>query len=115
MNANPELNEILEEFAYPYSLDHYAGEEKTYFTYNYTDERAEWFADDLAREETAYIDIHFFCPTEFDYMELKKRLSLRLEEKGFAYPDFQALINEDTKRRHLIFGTNITKSIEREE
>lgn len=107
MNANRLIEDTLSPLEYPIDYMSYAGSAERYFTYNYSDDRAELYADDEPVNDIAYIQIHFFSPKTFNHMQLKKQVRERLFSAGFSYPRISSFYENDTDMNHLVFECEI--------
>ena len=97
--------DLLKPLGYPISYISYAGTEDKYFVFNYITEEGLLFADDKAIYDTYPMQIHFFAPSSFNHLSIKKQVKDLLIENGFAYPRIRTLYEQDTKYNHLVFET----------
>lgn len=81
----------------------YEGTSKTYVTFNYAGDRGVDFADDVPQGEQASLQIHFFCPKDFNYKNLIKQIRSALFKADFSYPKIQELYEKETQINHIIF------------
>jgi hypothetical protein len=74
LNVNGRIIEALKPLGYPVKADAYKGSAKTYIVFNYEDDRATHFEDNKPKLDTAYLQIHLFCPADFNYNTVKKQI-----------------------------------------
>lgn len=115
MNANSIIINALSPLGYPVKPDVYTGTESIYFTFNYSDDRSEDFADDEPQNDVAYMQIHLFTPQTFNITNLKKQARMKLFQAGFTYPSIQQFYENDTKMNHVVFTCQIDGQPETEE
>jgi hypothetical protein len=92
----------------------YKGTATTYIVFNYEDDRATEYEDNEPKSDTAYLQIHLFCPGDFNYNTLKKQIRSKLYLAGFSYPQISSFYEDDTDKNHLIFQCQIEGQSERE-
>ena len=115
MNVNGLISNALKSLGHPVYPDKYTGTAETYIIFNYEDDRGEVFADDEPEIDKAYLQIHLFCPGNFNYMTLKKQIRSKLFRAGFSYPSITSLYEKDTDKNHIIFQCEIEGESETEE
>ncbi len=94
----------------------YSGLSNTYIVFNYTDDRGELFADDTPQEDIASLQIHLFCPGDYNYLNLKKQIRSKLFAAGFTYPEIPFdTYEKDTDKKHIVFECEIDGNSEVEE
>lgn len=107
MTVNEKIIGALKQFGIPALPDFYDGDAPEYFTFDYADDRATDFGDNVPLHVVAYIQVHYFCQMDKDYLSMKKKIRQALFDAGFTYPDAtDATITED-KIRHLVFECEI--------
>jgi len=118
MNVNNLIINTLSTLTYPVEFNVYkpppgSTPNTIYFTFNYEDERAETFADNEPQIDVAYLQIHLFTPSGFNFMTLKKRVRAKLFKAGFTYPNITTLYEDE--KNHLIFQCEIEGQSETED
>ena len=113
MNVNPiilGLKTISSLAAYPVVPDEYEGTAKKYITFTYEDERGTERGDDKVLADTAYIQLNFFTPKNYNYMSDKEDIKTYLEEVGIVSSVTSRVyeINNE-KIRQTTFTVEITK------
>jgi hypothetical protein len=97
-------------------LNKYSGTSETYVTFNYEDDRATHYEDNEPKIDTAFLQIHLFCPADFNYNTLKKQIRSKLYRAGFSYPQITGPFYEDeTGKNHIVFQCQIDGQSETEE
>ena len=84
MNVNRIVEALSSVAGCPVELDVYSGRQQRYITYTYEDERPEMQGDNRTLADTAYIQIHYFVPREYDYMADKHKIRDYLEQSGLS-------------------------------
>lgn len=105
MNINEKIMKALEPIKLPVYPDRYEGQKTSYYTFNYVDDRASGFGDDIPTGVAVSMQIHLFLPRTKNYMELKKNTRDALFRAGFTFPEITELINGEV--RHLVFECEI--------
>lgn len=106
MTVNQKIITALQPLRLPITPDFFGSGEKEYITFNYADDRAKNFGDDMPLNVVAYMQVHYFLPIEKDYLYNKKEIRKLLFAAGFTYPEVTEQI-EDKTTRHLIFECEI--------
>lgn len=107
MTVNEKIINALKQFGIPVFPDFFDGDAPEYFTFNYADDRPADFGDDIPLHIVAYMQIHYFCGMDKDYLSIKKKIRKALFDAGFTYPEVtDATIVEDGIR-HLVFECEI--------
>jgi len=109
MSVNSTIKTILDVYGYPVEFMGYEGLLKTYFVFNYSDDRGDAYSDDSPEFNMVSVQIHFFSPLTFNHLILKKQIRNALFENGFTYPTVQTFYESDTKLNHLIFECDYTE------
>lgn len=112
MTIHAKIIQALKPFGMPVKPDLYTGTEKRYIIFNYADDRAVLFADNAPLCVVAYMQIHLFIPLDEDYLNIKSRIRKALFDAGFTYPEVTEQIENDTKKRHIIFECEIEEESE---
>lgn len=115
MTVNQIIIEALKSFGIPIVPNFYEGESEEYITFNYADDRAALYADNDPVTNISYMQIHYFLPSNKDYLEDKKKMRKALHKSGFTYPGVTELVESDNKIRHIIFECEIENEYEMEE
>lgn len=124
MSVNALIRKTLKSFGFEVVPDVYDGEDETYFTFNFPDERGAGFADNAPSHLITYVQIHLFIPEDESYLQLKKDVREALFTAGFTYPAVTVRTEKEvsakslaekkkTEARHIIFECEIEE--EREE
>lgn len=116
MNINEKLIKLKQETGYPVCQDFYEGKEERYITFTYEDERAALYGDNEELAETAYLQVSFYFPEDFNYFEDKKKIKKALKKEGFNVESIQTWLEDaktGTKKiRRILFIVNITMEAE---
>lgn len=115
MNVNGLIINTLKPLVSEISPGHYTGTAEIYIAFNYEDDRGEMYADDAPEVDKAYMQIHLFCPDNYNYTVLKKQIRSRLFCAGFSYPSVSEFYEKDTRKNHLVFQCEIVGEPEMEE
>lgn len=107
MTVNETIKNALEPFGIPVVADFFGREEKEYFTFNYADDRAADFGDDIPLHVVAHMQIHYFAPMAKNYLHMKKQVRKALLAAGFTYPQVTDATILSDKIRHLVFECSI--------
>lgn len=107
MSVNAKIKNALAVFGIPTYADFYGGDASEYFTFNYADDRAVDFGDDRPLHAVAFMQIHYICPMEKDYISIKKRIRKALFDTGFTYPAVTDATIPADGIRHLVFECEI--------
>lgn len=86
MSVNQRILETLAPLGFPVVPDLYSEKADKYITFNYT-ARGASFADDAPQYDICLVQVHFFCPHDFDSVETRKAIRRRLFETGFTWPE----------------------------
>lgn len=113
MTVNEKIIEALSSVGVPVTPDFNGGGKQEYITFNFADDRAVEFGDDAPLFDVAYMQIHYFLPSEKNYRETKKRIRKLLFDAGFTFPDVTEVT--EGKKRHLVFECEIENEYEMEE
>lgn len=113
MNVNPiilGLNTVQSLANIPIEEDEYSGKEKTWITFTYEDERGTERGDDKVLADTAYIQVNFFTPRDYNYKSDKEDIKTYLEEVGIVTSvTSRAYEINNEKIRQTTFTVEITK------
>ena len=114
MNISGLLDEIGEVVGCEIEQDIYTGNAERYATYTYEDERTDLIADNQTKADTAYIQVSYFFPLDYQYMEDKHKIRDYLESNGFKVTSIRCWVEDATTGyqhiRHLLFETNYTET-----
>lgn len=110
MNVNKTVKNALESLGYTVSPDWVVEGKEKYFAFTYS-QRPEDYADDTAITERTDLTVHFFCPYDFDYLDLAEQVKRRLHAAGYSWPTVDSWADPDgrqqegkwKKYRHVIF------------
>lgn len=115
MTVNEKIRNALAGFALPVTADFFGGGEEEYVTFNYADDRAAAFADDVPILVEADLQIHYFLPADKNYLKNKKEIRKALFGAGFTYPAVTEFTEPDSNVRHIIFECRIENDDETED
>ena len=113
MNVNRIVEGLGSVIGCPVEPDVYSGQQKRYITYTYEDERPNMQGDNRTLADTAYIQINYFVPREYNYMADKHKIRDYLEQNGFKVTSIRSWMEDEATGfpniRHLLFETNYTE------
>lgn len=114
MNVNEKLQKLEMVANCDVEPDEYGGNQNRYITYTYEDERPTTYGDNKPLEDTAYLQVSFFTPKSYNYMEDKHKIRNYLEEQGFKVTSIRSWVEDARtgyeKIRHTVFEVNYTES-----
>lgn len=114
MNVNEKILGLKEIADCPVVPDVYDGTEDRYITFTYEDERPDTRADNGVEADVSYIQIAYFVPKTYDYMNDKHRIRDYLEANGFQVTSIRSWIDADIIKeqyiRHVAFETSYLES-----
>ena len=90
----------------------YNGTATNYITFNIMDSRCEVFSDNTPKLDTTAMQIHLFCPLNYDYYSDKTNIRKELVKSGFTYPIVTTMVETDTQKRHIVFECEIQENSE---
>jgi hypothetical protein len=114
-NVNKIIIAALKPFGLPVAENIYEGTKKEYFTFNYADDAVGDMGDDVPQAYVAYMQIHYFCPLEKSYADMKRRIRKALIAAGFTPPEVVDASDLADRTRHLVFECDIENEYELEE
>lgn len=82
MNINSRITGLEEVTGCPVEADIYTGTADRYITFTWEDERPASHGDNRAVADTAYLQISYFCPSDYDYFADKHTIRDYLESWG---------------------------------
>ena len=85
MELNELLFKIFKALGIEVAQDEYLGKQAKYATFTYYDEQPTSWADNEVTSDTAYLQIQFVTPKNYDYFAEKKAIRNALESTGFTY------------------------------
>ena len=106
-NVNKIIISALRPFGLPIAENLYTGTGKEYFTFNFADDSAGDLGDDEPQAYVAYVQIHYFCPLNASYADMKRRIRAALVSAGFSAPSVTDASDLDERVRHLVFECDI--------
>lgn len=107
MTAFEKIIEAIQPFGYPYTAGVYEGKEKRWFTFNFSDDYGDAYADDTPQSVIVEVQIHFFLPYEEDFTRIKNKIRNAIFSQGFTFPEIHILEDENPDIRHLVFECKI--------
>ena len=97
----------------PVEQDVYTGKETKYITFTYEDERPKLRGNNQVLGDTAYIQISYFVPKDYNYMTDKHKIRNYLEAKGFQVTSIRCWMENAVTGfqnvRHILFEANYTE------
>lgn len=118
-SVNKMIVAALAPFGLPVADRIYRGEKDSYFTYILADDAMADAGDDTVQAYVAYIQIHFICPMDQKYTDIRRRIRSALTEAGFTPPSVSDVSDltsqiEAERVRHLVFETSIENEYDME-
>lgn len=101
--VNKMIVSALRPFDLPIAEALYEGSAKEFFTYNIALDFVADTGDDLPQAYVASIQVHYICPWEQSYTEMKERIRKRLICAGATPPDVKDVSDPPERIRHLVF------------
>lgn len=106
MSVNERITSALTSLGYPIRADLYTGSEGTYFTFNYAT-RGCCFGDNKPGYDLYLVQVHFFCPYTFDYVDMIGSVKSLLFGAGFTWPEMENATGDYAEAakagRHFVF------------
>ena len=96
---------------YPCYANTYTGKDDTYFVFNYNVVPDD-YGDDEPNHVRYLIQVHFYCPSTLNTIEIAKKVKLALEKAGLTYPE--QVDASDEEGQHIVFECEGIEWIERE-
>lgn len=115
MTVNQKIINALQFLQIPITADFFGGGKEEYVTFNYVTDEGEVFADDEPTEDITGLQIHYFLPSDRNYLDNKRKIRKALLKAGCTYPDVTVLMEPDNKTRHIVFECEIENEFELEE
>lgn len=113
MNLNPIILGLKDVVKVPVEPDIYTGEDERFIVFTYEDERSSWKADNKVLAETVSMQISYYSPYNYDYMDDKEKIKRYLEEKGFVGIVVQSWVEDAVKgvkkMRHTVVTAEYTE------
>ncbi len=109
MSIESRIKAALASFGYPTYPNAYSGSEPNYFTFNYNT-FGDDHGDNKPQHEKALIQVHFFCPNDFDSVATRKIIKRKLYESGFGYPKMTPAGNENDQ--HWVFECESAEGVD---
>lgn len=114
MTVNERILSALSPLDCPVLADLYTGRERVYVTFHYTTCGA-LFADDAPGCERCLIQVHFFCPYDFDYVGTAKEIKRLLFAGGFTWPEMVNATGDYAEAakegRHFVFECELAEGV----
>ncbi len=119
MDLSNKITGLSEVIKCPVGQDIYRGSEKRYITFTYEDELPVLNGNNTPVADTAYIQVSYYVPKDYKYMDDKHKIRDYLEEQGFKVTSIRCWM-EDARTgyqniRHLLFETNYTETRRKKE
>nr|DAG42183.1 MAG TPA: Protein of unknown function (DUF806) [Caudoviricetes sp.] len=115
MTVNQKIINALQFIRIPVTADFFGGGKEEYVTFNYVTDKGVVFADNEPTEDVVTLQIHYFLPSEKNYLDNKRKIRKALLGAGCTYPDVTVLMEPDNKTRHVAFECEIENEYELEE
>ncbi len=109
MSLESRIKTALSSFGYPTYPDTYAGSEPIYFTFNHNTFGV-GHGDNRPQHEIALIQVHFYCPTDFDSVAARKTIKRKLYEAGFGYADMTDASN--AAGQHWVYEVDAAEGVD---
>ena len=93
----------LSGFKLPVAENIYEGTAASYFVYNYADDILADAGDDDPQAYVASMQIHYICPLQQSYSDMKRRIRKALIDAGFTPPEVTDASDTADRTRHLVF------------
>ena len=103
MDATKYMTALAYEVDLDIAQDTYKGENESYLTFNYEDEKPSLFADNEVLQDTAYLQIHLFTPSTMNYHSLKRTIRDYLESISFFVTSIMTFEEDDIDKKHTVF------------
>ena len=108
------LVSALSTFKLPVADTLYEGADDEYFVFNFADDNAEDFGNNDVQGYVAYLQIHYICPFNVSYSDMKRKIRNRLIKAGFTPPEVIDVSDPTDRIRHLVFECNIENAYDLE-
>ena len=90
----------------------YDGAEETYFVFNHNT-LPDDFGNNQPQHERALIQVHFFCPHDFNSVKARKDVKLAMLNAGFTYPYMTDA--SDKAGQHWVFEFETAEAVDGED
>lgn len=100
MSVNQQIIEALSPTGWLVAADVKQAETNQYFVFNY-DSLGDNFGDNAPHDERYLIQIHLFCPSTLDTVDLRNTVKRLLFESDFTFPSVYDASDEDGQ--HWVF------------
>jgi hypothetical protein len=107
MTVNEIIIEALEPLGVKVTPDFFGDGEDEYITFNYDGDRVVIYGDNEPLQVVAYLQIHYFCSMDKNYLQMKKEIRKALHTAGCTYPSVTDATNSEDGIRHLVFECSI--------
>jgi hypothetical protein len=104
MSVESKIKTALNSLGYKIYPGNYDGADETYFVFNYNT-MPDDFGDNQPHHERALVQVHLFCPHEFNSVKLRKDAKAALAGAGFIYPGMTNAGDKDGQ--HWVFECQI--------
>ena len=108
MTVDEQIKAALDPFGDPVENSIHQGDEKRYYTFNYTTIGTN-YGDDGPEHEKYLIQVHFFAPLDGNISQRVKETKQALIAAGFTYPETSNLTDEDG--RHIVFECETVEGV----
>ena len=104
MSVESKIKTALNSLGYKIYPGNYNGADETYFVFNHNT-MPDDFGDNKPQHERALVQVHLFCPHEFNSVKLRKDTKAALLGAGLTYPSMTNAGDEDGQ--HWVFESQI--------
>ena len=109
MSIESRIITALASLGYKIYPANYDGADETYFVFNHNT-LPDDFGNNQPQHERALIQVHFFCPHDFNSVKARKDAKLALLQAGFTYPYMTDAGDKDGQ--HWVFECQIAEAVE---
>lgn len=109
MSIEQRIRTALASLGYKIYPGNYDGADEVYFVFNHNT-----FPDDFGsnapQHERALIQVHLFCPHDFNSVRTRKSVKVALLGAGFTYPSMTDASDKDGQ--HWVFEADVAEGVE---
>lgn len=109
VSIEKKIKNALAPLGYKIYPNNYDGADEIYFVFNHNT-LPDDFGDNAPRHERALIQVHFFCPHDFNSVQTRKDVKLALLYAGFTYPYMTDASDKDGQ--HWVFETETAEGVQ---
>lgn len=108
MTVEARLKKLLIQFGDPVENAEYNGKSERYYTFNISTHGTN-YADDMPQDEIVTVQIHFFAPRNYNYVNRIRNTKIALANDGFLWPETTDA--SDADGRHVILETTYVQGV----